>query len=206
MRIGEIVETGSAGFVAESFELNRPPELGRLVKVEMSGGNCAYGVVSYGTTVGLDPGRRAVRRSSEGVYDAAIYREHPQLEQVLRTEFTVVLVGWAINGAIRQYLPPQPPPLHYSVHTCGPREVHAFSARLLYLRLLLAVTGPLPSEQLLAAHLRQVYQARDWDGVWLERAAREVAGLLKQDVERLLVVLQGIDPEQLEHTYAPGVP
>jgi hypothetical protein len=30
--------------------------------------------------------------------------------------------------------------------------------------------------------------------VWLARAAREVAGLLKQDVERLLVVLQGVDP------------
>ena len=33
MRIGEIIETGTAGFVAESFELNRPPPLGSLVKV-----------------------------------------------------------------------------------------------------------------------------------------------------------------------------
>ena len=196
MRIGEIVETGSAGFVAESFELNRPPGLGSLVKVEIDEGGCIYGVVSYGTTMGLDPGRRAVRRSSEGVYDAAIYREHPQLEQVLRTEFRVVLVGWAADGSIRQHLPPQPPPLHYSVHTCAPREVRAFSERLLYLRFLLAVAGQLPPEQLLAAHLRQVYQARGRDRAWLEGAAREVAGLLKQDVERLLVVLQGIDPGQ----------
>lgn len=194
MRIGEIVETGSAGFVAESFELNRPPELGSLVKVEMENGGCVYGVVSYGTTTGLDPGRRAVRRSREGVYDADIYREHPQLEQVLRTEFSAVLVGWAAEASIRQHLPSQPPPLHYSVHTCTPREVRAFSDRLLYLRLLLSAAGQLPSEQLLAAHLRQVYQARGQDRVWLERTAREVAGLLKQDVERLLVVLQGIDP------------
>jgi len=194
MRIGEIIETGSVGFVAESFKLNRPPELGSLVKVEMDDGSSIYGVVSYGTTMGLDPGRRVVRRSAEGVYDAAIYREHPQLEQVLRTEFNVVLVGWADEGAVHQHLPPQPPPLHYSVHTCSPSEVRAFSEQFLYLRLLLTVTGQLPPEQLLAAHLRQVYRARGQDRAWLERAAREVAGLLKQDVERLMVVLQGIDP------------
>ena len=194
MRTGEIVETGSAEFVAESFELNRPPELGSLVKVETDEGGCIYGVVSYGTTTGLDPGRRAVRRSSEGVYDAAIYREHPQLKQVLRTEFKAVLVGWSVDGSVRQHLPPQPPPLHYSVHTCGPQEAHTFSDRLFYLRLLLTVTGQLPAEQLLAAHLRHLYQAQSRDRDWLDRAASEVAGLLKQDIERLLVVLQAIDP------------
>jgi len=194
MRIGEIVETGSAGFVAESFALNRPPALGSLVKVEVDEDDRIYGVVSYGTTTGLDPGRRAVRRSTEGVYDAAIYREHPQLAQVLRTEFTVALVGWSSHDTIWQHLPPQPPPLHYSVHDCGAQEVRAFSDRLRYLRLLLSVTGQLPPEQLLAAHLRQVYEVRGRDRSWLERAAQEVAGLLKQDIERLLVVLQGIDP------------
>jgi hypothetical protein len=198
MRIGEIVETGSAEYVAESFELNRPPELGSLVKVDTGQGDSVYGVVTYGTTTGLDPGRRAVRRSSEDVYDAAIYQEHPQLQQVLRTEFRVLLVGCTVDGSLRQHLPPQPPPLHYSVHACEPQEVRAFSDRLLYLRLLLGVAGQLPPEQLLAAHLRQVYQHRGRDLAWLEWAAREVAGLLKQDVERLLVVLQGIDPGQGE--------
>jgi len=195
MRIGEVIETGSAGFVAASFELNRPPELGSLVKVEVDEDGRVYGVVSYGMTAGLDPGRRAVRRSSEGVYDAAIYRENPQLRQLLRTEFSVVLVGWAHHGSAWQQLPPQPPPLHYSVQGCTPHEVRVFSDHLLYLRLLLSAGAQLPGEQLLAAHLRHVYQARGQDRTWLELAAREVASLLKQDTERLLVVLQGIEPE-----------
>jgi len=38
MRIGEIIETGTTGFVAESLELNRPPALGSLVKVEVGDG------------------------------------------------------------------------------------------------------------------------------------------------------------------------
>ena len=49
-------------------------------------------------------------------------------------------------------------------------------------------------EQLLAAHIRKVYRARDNDDDWLSKAAREVAGLLKNDYERLMTVLYGIEP------------
>jgi len=193
MRIGEIIETGTTGFVAESFELNRPPALGSLVKVEIGEGGCVYGVVSHGTTTGLDPGRRAVRRSTETVYDEAIYNEHPELRHTLRTEFSVLLVGCVEDGAIRQHLPAQPPPLHYSVHQCAAEEVRAFSEQLYYLRLLLSASGEVPSEQLLAAHIRQAYRQRGQDRAWLERAAREIAALLKHDYERLMTVLYAIE-------------
>jgi hypothetical protein len=46
MRIGEIIETGTTGFVAESLELNRPPDLGSLVKVEVGEGACVYGLAA----------------------------------------------------------------------------------------------------------------------------------------------------------------
>ena len=195
MRIGEIIETGTTGFVAESLELNQPPASGSLVKVEVGDGACVYGVVSHGTTTGLDPGRRAVRRSTEQVYDQAIYDEHPELRHTLRTEFSVLLVGCVEDGAIRQHLPAQPPPLHYSVHQCTEEEVRAFSERLYYLRLLLAAPGEAPSEQLLAAHVRQAYRQRGQDREWLERAARGIAALLKHDYERLMTVLYAIEPE-----------
>jgi hypothetical protein len=193
MRIGEIIETGTTGFVAESLELNRPPALGSLVKVEVGDGACVYGVVSHGTTAGLDPGRRAVRRSTAEVYDGAIYDEHPELRHTLRTEFSVLLVGCVEDGAIRQHLPAQPPPLHYSVQQCTEEEVRSFSERLYYLRLLLAAAGEVPSEQLLAAHVRQAYRQRGLDREWLERAAREIAALLKHDYERLMTVLYAIE-------------
>ena len=203
MRIGEIIETETTGFVAESLELNQPPALGSLVKVEVGEGGCVYGVVSHGTTTGLDPGRRAVRRSTAEVYDEAIYDEHPELRHTLRTEFSVLLVGCVEDGAIRQHLPAQPPPLHYSVHQCTEDEVRAFSEWLYYLRLLLLALPPSTggvggglSEQLLAAHVRQAYRQRGEDREWLERAAREIAALLKHDYERLMTVLYAIEPEQ----------
>jgi hypothetical protein len=195
-RIGEIIETETMFFVAESFTLHHPPALGQLVFVETESPERIYGVVSYGKTASPDPGRRAVRRSTDQVYDQAIYREHPQLEHTLRTEFTSRLVGCCDRGHMQYYLPPQPPPLHYSVHECTPDQVLEFSETLTYFRLLLAA-GELPPEQLLSAHIRQVYAHRGQDRQWLARAARETAGLLKSDYERLMTVLYGIDLDQV---------
>lgn len=192
-RIGEIVETGTTMFVAESFALNRPPPLGRLVYVQ-SGGAQIYGVVCFGTTASPDPGRRAVRRSMAGVYDEAIYQEHPQLEHTLHTEFTVRLVGYSQNGVMYRYLPPTPPPLHFSVLDCEVGQVCAWTEQLTYLSLLLQATE-IPPEQLIAAHIRQAYHARGDDEAWLTRAARLVAALFKNDYDRLMTVLQGIAPQ-----------
>lgn len=193
-RIGEIVETTTALFVAESFVLHTPPALGQLVSVENAPGDRVYAIVCYGTTASPDPGRRAVRRSTDQVYDKAIYREHPQLEHTLRTEFTARLVGCVEGGRLRHYLPPQPPPLHYSVHQCAPETVRRFTEQLTYLRLLLD-TAEIPAEHLLGAHIRWVYTQRGHERPWLERAARQVAGLLKSDYDRLMTVLYSIDVE-----------
>ncbi len=193
-RIGEIIETNSREFVAESFTLHQPPALGSLVRVNTDD-RSIYAIVSFGATTGLDPGRRAVRRSTDAVFDEAVYREHPQLERTLHTEFRALLVGYRDGeGAIRQVLPPQPPPLHYSVWACEPDEVRAFTERRPYFRLLLNASGELPAEQLLAAHIRAAYTARGDDLGWLEAAAQEVAILLREDYDRLMSVLQAIEP------------
>ena len=196
MRIGEIIQTTSTGFVAESYELHRPPPLGGLVKVEEEGCHL-YAVVSYGETGSIEPGRRPVRWSTEEVFDEAIYEEHPELRRTLRTEFTALSVGEVEGGEARQGLPPQPPPLHYSVHSCAPEEVRRFTEGLYYLRLLLTGEGPVPREQLLVTHLREVYKTRGNDEEWLSRAAREVARLLKRDYDRLMTVLLGIEPKDV---------
>jgi hypothetical protein len=199
-RIGEIIETTSTGFVAESFELNRPPALGSLVVVGaseetgVSRGTQLYAVVTYGQTAGLDPSRRAIRRSTDTVVDSAVYREHPELKHILRTEFGATLVGFAVDSAVQQHLPSQPPPLHYSVHKALPEQVRSFTDKLQYLRLLLTAGGEVPRPQILAANAREVYQQRGHDRAWLDAAARELATLLKDDHQALLTVLYAIDP------------
>ncbi len=193
--IGEIIETTSLDFLAESLTLHQPPELGELVKVNLGGECYCFGVVCYGTTASPDAGRRAVRRSEGNVMDEGVYRAHPQLERLLQTVFRVVLVGWQDGERVRQSLPPSPPPLHYAVHKATAQEVHRLTAQLSYFRLLLTTKCETPSEQLLAAHIRRMTLRRGEDMPWLERAARETALLLKGDHERLMAVLTTIDPE-----------
>jgi hypothetical protein len=194
MRIGEIVETNSMGFVAESFELHRPPALGSLVKIVQENGPRVYAVVSYGQTTGLEPGRRALRRGTEEVHDAAIYDEHPELRRTLRTVFNAIFVGWEDGERLRQQLPPQPPPLHFSVHDCEVSEVERFSDSLYYLRLLLTAVLDLPVAYLVIAHVNETYRIRRQDRAWAEAAARELAALLKNDNQTLMSILYAIDP------------
>jgi hypothetical protein len=209
-RIGEIIETMSTGLVAESFELNRPPALGSLAVVRVpdeagtaGAGIDLYAVVTYGRTAGIDPSRRAVRRSTDEVFDQAIYRQNPELARTLRTEFGAALVGFATSGRMRQHLPSQLPPLHFSVQQPALEEVQRFTDCLQYLRLLTtpsAASGPVssaghvPPLQVVAANVRWVYEARGHDRVWLDAAAREIATLLKSDHEALLTVLYAIEP------------
>ncbi len=192
MRIGEIIGSSSTQFVCESLDLRSPPALGSLVKVRTGDDGALFGVVCYGETASLDPGRRAVRRSNEEVYDEGVYRENPQLEHVLRTEFTSLSVGVMEGETILQGVPAHPPPLHFSVHTCGTEETMRFTEGLFYFRLLLAA-APVPAEYVLAGHARQVYRARGNDEMWLRRAATEVAHLLRQDYDRLMTALYAME-------------
>ena len=210
MSIGEIIETTSTAFVAESFELNSSPPLGSLVVVHVSSETGTstdidlYAVVIYGQTIGLDPSRRAVRRSTDKVFDAEIYVQHPQLEHTLRTEFGAALVGFVADSVVRQHLPSQPPPLHYSVHTAPAEKVRRFTNSLHYLRLLLVPHGEVPPTQVLAANVREVYQQRGADRLWLDAAAREIATLLQSDHQALLTVLYSIDPAKVSPSTVRG--
>jgi hypothetical protein len=194
MRIGEIIETSSTTLIAESETLNQAPPLGSLCQTTLDDGRVLYAVVAFGRTGGLDPSRRAVKRGNEAVSDAAIYQHHPELTRILRTEFTAALVGWSERHRIWQRLPSQPPPLHYSLHSCEHATIVQFSEKLDYLRLLLNTQGELPADQLLAANVREMYRARGNDHTWLDRAGKAVASLLKNDYERLMNVLLAIEP------------
>ncbi len=202
--IGEVIETSSLAFVAQRLQREgenslhppQPPNLGSLVYVRLPGNGRVFAVVAFGTTTGYDAGRQAVVRTREGVVDEEVYREHPHLVGVLRTQFSALLVGYEDeDGRLHRHLPPRPPALHYAVYPCPPDEVTRFAADLRYLRLIANAAGPVPPEQLMAAHLREVYRAGGEDALWLERAARYVAGLLKDDYDRLRAALEALEVE-----------
>lgn len=195
-RLGEVIETSTAGHWAESDVLHELPPLGALVTSTLPDGRQSYGIVAFGQTGGLDPGRRAIRRGGDELADDAIYHRHPELSYVLRTLFRVASVGFREGGQIRHTLPPVPVPLHYSVHRCERHEVEECVASPRYFASLLRYQGDISTEDLLAAHLRWTDEILDDGHEWLTDATRRVAALMKHDYDRLVIVLDSIDPGQ----------
>jgi len=103
-RAGEVIEASTTGFVAQCYELYQSPPLGSLVKttdlpVEL------YGIVYNATTTSLEPGRRPIARGKNETSEEEIYRSSPQLSQLLRSEFSALVVGYRENEKLHYHLP-----------------------------------------------------------------------------------------------------
>ena len=201
VRIGEVIESTTTSFTAGAYELLAAPPFGALVRAQARAeGMAVYGLIYDIRTGSKEPGGRAMVRgrtySGRELYDAEIYHEHPDLAEVLQTEFSAITVGFREGGRVRQYLPPQPPPVHYSVYECTDEELIGFSAATDFFRTLL-FAYQIPSDELLAAVIRASAQARAASGGerdYLVYAGREVASLLKDDYDRLTAILRRIRP------------
>ena len=140
--IGEVIEASTTEILAQALELGGAPAFGTFVEVTCDDGITLYGVVAHVETGGIDPGARAIMRGHDDVRDDRIYVENPDLPLVLRTLFRAVIVGFASDGKLYQFLPPRPPRLHYSVFTCTSGSVERFvTSGLDYLGTLLMWSG-----------------------------------------------------------------
>ena len=193
-RIGEVVSTSIAEFEAQCPRLHEAPPLGALVQVQIEEDFLLFGIVAGCSTDGVDAGARPVPRGREGLEDAEIYREHPDLAFVLRTCFRALVVGFQRDGTMFHYLPPRAAPIHYSVHLCPRGETELFSRRLDYFRIVLDSPN-LPNEEVLAAHIRVIAaNLPEPSRAFTVKAGKEVATLLRGDHQRLVAILKRIRP------------
>lgn len=189
--IGEVIEANSTMFVAGTYQLHAAPPFGALVRADGAHGCAAYALVYDVHSASRELAGRAVVRGREGMYDADIYAENPDLETVLQTEFRALIVGFCDGPAIRHYLPPLPPPIHYSVQQCDRDELRRFTERLDFLPTILAARDA-PADELLAALLRQAADAHDDRYQFKIRAGRQLALLLRDEHARLMTILARI--------------
>jgi hypothetical protein len=101
------------------------------------------------------------------------------------------VVGFCDDGVLRHYLPPYPPPLHWSVYACPESQLAEFTHQLDYLRSVLTAPGA-PADELAAANLRLTRQARSFEPSFALRAGRELARLLADDYGRLSSILRRV--------------
>ncbi|MBD3563035.1 hypothetical protein H6S82_29955, partial [Planktothrix sp. FACHB-1355] len=85
------------------------------------------------------------------------------------------------------------PQIHQAVYRCNDEEVINFSEKLDFLRTLLQINNA-PVDALCAAAMREIYQLRKADRTWLVNAGRNLSVLLRDDYDRLRVILSQIHP------------
>ena len=206
--IAEVIETATTEFLAQCLEPEDlsfavMPPFGSWVKAtDEESGNQVYAVVYHATTSPIDSVHRA---RALGLSLQDLREQQPQIFAMLKTEFRAAIVGFlppsrnGKNGADRtaakpivyQHLPPRPPQIHQAVYYCESEEIIRFSDQLDFLRTLLQVAGA-PVDGLTAAAIREIYQLRKADRAWLVEAGRSLSILLKDDYDRLRIILSQI--------------
>jgi hypothetical protein len=200
-RVGEVIEACTRDFVGQCYELYQSPPLGSLVKAHCDSSTefNLYGVVYNVMTEGMEPGRRPIARGKDETDEEAVYRSSPQLLKLLRSEFSVLVVGYRRNARIFQYLPPKPARIHGFVHLCEPEEVKQFSRSFDFLNILLKTRLDIPVEELVGAALRQMGQVYGTEKhAFLVSAGKELATLLSSDYGQLRTILKGLKNDAIE--------
>jgi hypothetical protein len=202
-RIGEVIEATTTSYIAQSYELHQAPDFGSFVRVSdgtPENNLSIIGVVCFAETCGVDPGRRPVARGRDELYEEDVYRNNPELPELLRTQFTVAIIGFRElglreigfreDGEAFHFLPPRPPRIHGFVYTCDDDDVRDFTQRLDFLHTLISANVRVSVDELIAATLRQASATQNAPRPFLVRAGKELATLLINDVNRLNSILR----------------
>lgn len=187
-RVGEVVEASTTDFIAQCYELYQIPPLGSLVKTKDEQFEL-YGIVHNAATTSLEPGRRPIARGKDETTEEEIYRQSPQLLKLLKSEFGVVVVGHKDNGKLYQYLPPKPARIHSFVYQCPPDEVREFGQSFDFLNIILNARLTVPTDELLAACIRQMSQVYEDPRPFLVAVGKELAVLLSGNLNQLKAIL-----------------
>lgn len=184
--IGEVIESSTSQFVAETRELNGAPPFGSFIKT--GGMFPIFGLVFNVCTHSIEPNRRA---TAYGLTEQQLREEQPQIFELLKTEFEAVIIGYGDDRGPRQVLPPQPPGIHSFVFPCTESEVKALTNNGDFLRCILC-GGRLPADDLVIASVRNAWAARAFDMPYLVRIGKDLCRLIRDDYDRLSSIMRRI--------------
>lgn len=195
--IGRVLRASTTGFaVGCRVGQLSIPAFGGLVKAQpVDAREVIYGLI-YNMNIDDDPlVRRLVLAENPPVNVINDQREN----RLLPIEMSILAVGYKVGELIQHGLPPRPPlnldPVELVV---DPGEIRAFTAspkgeRLGYLRLILRNVGTaVPVDQLLVAHVVNMYELRGNDVVWALEAVEELIELLRSNYDILIPTMEAL--------------
>lgn len=190
--VGRILRASTQGFtIGCQVRHLSGPSFGCLVKAQPADTREAIFGLIYNMNVDDDPlVRRLILADSQ---PEAIINDQRQ-NRLLPIEMHVLAVGYCRDGRFFHGLPPRPPLNLDPVVLCLDRsELVRFTDQLGYLRLILRSADlGVPVDQLLVAHVQDVYRLRRHDTDWAMAAVREIIELLRNNYETLVPVLEAL--------------
>ncbi len=201
--LGEVVSSSITGLIAECWSTEdadgmpsvQKPRFGSFLTVDSEETGLRIYAVVFNVVTG--PQDNMHRPSALGLTRERLKAEQPHIFSLLRTEVQAVTVGYKSAGAVYKHLPPQPPEVHDFVYQAGDAEIEELSEGFEFLRLLTSISS-VPTDELLAASVREAYRARGNDYQFLILAGQSLSNLLRSDYDRLISVLRKIKPVGME--------
>jgi hypothetical protein len=148
-----------------------------------------YAVVYNASTAPVDSSRRLRAHWKD---EEQLRAEQPEVfEWLLVTNYQAIIIGYSSEGIIRQFLPPTPPRIHAHVYPCTLDEIRLITDGKCFLRTL-ANSQNAPTEEVIAACIREAGIAHDYSRDFLIAAGKELASLMKDDYDRLQAIMRRV--------------
>lgn len=185
--IGEVIESNTTIFTCEATNLHQAPDFGSFVLVN-NGSSDIVGVVYNTTTVSTDPSRKPM---AYGQREEDLRQNQPQIFMLLRTYFSVLVVGHFRADQYLGYLPSSPPRIHSLVQQCTSQQYQQISHNLNYISAILSC-GCDAKDELISAVVRQVGSHIPDVITYHRRVGSELRRLMVADYERFKTIIRRI--------------
>ncbi len=197
-RVGEVISSNTTSFLAQCIKdddniltLPQSPYFGSFVKAE--GEEIGFDIIAVVFEISSGSIDSVHRPTAMNLSRAELRNQQPQIFDLLRTDFSAIVIGYIMNDKIHQTIPPHPPQIHDFVFSCSSNEIKNITSKMDYLRILLN-SGTSTCEELVEASIRHAYAARGNDRAYLIDVGRELSNLLKDNYDRLSAILRRIKP------------
>jgi hypothetical protein len=198
--VGEVLTSSITSVTAECWshdnneKLGARPRFGSFLKIDSTDTNLQIFAVVFNVMTG--PPDTVHKPWALGLTRSQLRIEQPQIFSLLRTEIHAQIVGYRESYAsknIRHYLPPHSPDVHDFIYPASQAEVRELTTNFEFLRLLLDVSA-VPTDELLAATIREAQKVHDNHYAYLLAAGQALSQLLHNDYDRLVSLLKKIRP------------
>jgi len=196
-RVGEIISSNTTSFLAQCIKedsstltLPQAPYFGSFVK--SCGEELGFDIIAIVHEISTGSIDSVHRPTAMNLSREELRYKQPQIFDLLRTDFSSIIIGYIQNGKIYQSIPPHPPQIHDFVHACDSKEINFITENLDFFRTLLNF-GTNLCDELITSSIKNAYIARGCNREFLINAGRELSNCLKDNYDRLSSILRKLN-------------